>query len=255
MPSRNRGKPKPKLRDLSYIPPTAEEYDALRHAILTAPSITAAILGAAMVEYELETLLRSRFLRKDDGTWKELTTENGPLSSFYSKIIAGYAFRIYDEDTKVNLGIVRNIRNAFAHSKKLIDFNHDLIVDELKKAKGSRRFTKGYGAALQRSESRKENAYIFLCVTLTMQLARKKFRAARASTKREMNRLRREMSKPLYSPFGNMAAALLRSQGLLGFPPLPAPGHQNADPTSEARPRSPPGLLDPESFPPRSKSK
>jgi hypothetical protein len=66
-----------------------------------------------------------------------LVGDNGPLHSFYSKIVTGYALGIYDDGIRDNLHIVRNIRNAFAHSKKLIQFDHPAVVTELRKATAS----------------------------------------------------------------------------------------------------------------------
>jgi hypothetical protein len=124
--SRNRGKIKPKLRDLSNLVLTREEEEALATAAVHANPTVTAIMGAVMVEHELEGLLRSRLSKKDDDTWSDLTLDNGPFGTFHKKINAAYALGIYDDTTKQNLNIVRNIRNAFAHSKKLIDFDHPL---------------------------------------------------------------------------------------------------------------------------------
>jgi len=63
--SRNRGKTKPKLRDLSEQPLTFEEQGALLDALVAAtPPIVTAILGAVMVEHELETSLRRKLPRE-----------------------------------------------------------------------------------------------------------------------------------------------------------------------------------------------
>jgi DNA-binding MltR family transcriptional regulator len=133
--SRNRGKPKPKLRDLGRIPPTDEEIKALRNAAQSADPIVTAILGAVLVEHELDNHLRKRVAKKNDDVWSDMVSEAGPFSTFSRKIMAGHALGIFDEHTKDNLNIVRVIRNAFAHSKKLIDFNNPLVVAELGKIK------------------------------------------------------------------------------------------------------------------------
>jgi DNA-binding MltR family transcriptional regulator len=135
---------KPKLRDLSRLPPEYDDLVALRGAFLKPQHpITTAILGAVMVEHELEQLLRSKLKHKDDKTWATLTSDNGPLNSFSSKIAIGYALGIYDQALLSDLHIVRNIRNAFAHPKKLIQFDDRAVVEELKKATRSA-ITKGH---------------------------------------------------------------------------------------------------------------
>lgn len=101
MASRNRGKTKLKLRDLSRHRPTLEETRQIVDALVDSPPIVTAVLGATLIEQELDDLLRARFSRRDDETWKDLTDEKGPLSTFNSKIVAGYAFGIYDQTTQI----------------------------------------------------------------------------------------------------------------------------------------------------------
>jgi DNA-binding MltR family transcriptional regulator len=79
-------------------------------------------------------LLQSKLKHKDDETWTMLVADSGPLRSFYTKIAMGYALGIYDKNIRSDLNIVRTIRNAFAHSKKLIQFDHPAVVAELRKA-------------------------------------------------------------------------------------------------------------------------
>jgi DNA-binding MltR family transcriptional regulator len=131
----------PKLRNLSRLPPEYDDFVALRKAFLTPQHpITTAILGAVMVEHELDQLLRSKLKHQDDKTWAMLTDNNGPLNSFSSKIAMGYALGIYDQRMRSDLNIVRNIRNTFAHSKKSIQFDHPAVLAELRKASAKQMF-------------------------------------------------------------------------------------------------------------------
>jgi len=67
----------PKLRDLSRLPPEYDDIIALNDAFLRPQQpITTAILGAVMVEHELEQLLRSKLKHKDDETWAMLIADN-----------------------------------------------------------------------------------------------------------------------------------------------------------------------------------
>ena len=127
-----------------------------------------------MVEHELETLLRSRFKRKDDKTWAMLVAENGPLNSFSSMILAGYALGIYDESMRNDLHIVRNIRNAFAHSKRLIHFDNPLIVKELERATRSYLSKKFWKLAKVQPQGAAEfsSRYVLLCTWLSTRLMR-----------------------------------------------------------------------------------
>ena len=135
--TRNRGKQKPKLRDIIREYPSLEERSAVTEALLGSgplgPPIVTAILGAALLDLELEKLIRRRFKRRDDKTWTMMTELGAPLSGLNQKIIAGYALGHYDDVLRENLNIVRNIRNVFAHAKKIVSFDHPLIVAELNK--------------------------------------------------------------------------------------------------------------------------
>ena len=94
---------KRKLRDLITDTPTYKETRKATKALNKGDPLTCAIMGAALVESHLERLLRPKFKRKDHETWMRLVGEYGPLTSFASKIIAGYAFELYDETTLKNL--------------------------------------------------------------------------------------------------------------------------------------------------------
>ncbi len=225
--SRNRGQPKLKLRDLSRLPPTKEEQDALLAAITstTAPNATA-ILGAVFVEHELEVSLRRRFTRNDDDTWAAMLADNGPLSTFFAKIVTGYAFRLYDEPTMDNFHIVRNIRNAFAHSKKLISFDHELIVAELSKVNTPKGRNKKHFQSLKKGIEPKA-AYVALRFLLTIDLLTKRGRATAAQT-RKLNR--RTMQKYPYAAGLMKLLAPALPKGFGGLGPLSYPPPRSGDP-------------------------
>jgi hypothetical protein len=91
----------------------------------------------------------------------------GPLRDFHSKIIIGHALSSFDVEMRLNLNIVRDIRNAFAHSRTLLTFDHPDIGAELYKIrpvrKGKR--TLRAGALVLGSFKR---AYLELCMSLLM---------------------------------------------------------------------------------------
>ena len=132
-PSRNRGVKKPKLRDYSHLVLAPEEKEALAAAAHSQHQhpIVIAILACVLIEHELDRLLRKKLKKNDENTWQALQSETGPLRSFAAKISTAYALGIYTEKIQHDLNVVRIIRNAFAHSKKLIDFDDPLIISEL----------------------------------------------------------------------------------------------------------------------------
>ena len=162
-----------KLRDLSRLPPEYDDLIALCDAlIIPQHPITTAILGAVIVEHELERLLRSKLNRKDDETWAMLVADNGPLNTFYFKIAMGYALGIYDNRMRSDLDIVRQIRNAFAHSKKLIQFDHPAVVAELRKATRSALPKKSWKFKAQHLYIHAPGLYVRLCYWLSMKLVK-----------------------------------------------------------------------------------
>ena len=222
MSSRNRGKSKPTLRDLSRVPPTREERIAVRKALLDNESpIATAILGATLVEMELETELRTRFPRKDEDTWKDLTSEVGPLSTFHQKIVAAYGFRILDNVLLDSMNTVRQIRNAFAHSKRLIDFNNKLVTRELKRVtlpKGRRSILYHQFLAVRGFDEGPRKAYVLLCLALVFRLMDRRHKRSQARVTRAERNRRKALVAALRQTTSTDGTAPL---GLLvGYPPV-----------------------------------
>lgn len=197
MPTRNRGKPKPKLRDLSRTAPTIEELAALKEQFHgDQPPIVKAIIGQSLLEIELDTHLRHHFYRKDDATWEKLTSgAEGPLSSFNSKIIAAHAFGICNDVIRDGLNTVRQIRNAFAHSKRPLKFSNKLIVHELTTVTlpaGTR--TSLYSGLhhvrdlAKISEYGATQAYVMLCLVLDNYLLNRQSKRLKAKERRRSKR-------------------------------------------------------------------
>lgn len=207
MASRNRGRHKQKLRDLSLEHASLVEQQETERAMKSGDALHAAILGCAMVEQRLESILRSRFKKNDGTTWARLTEDIGPLRSFYAKIWIGYALGIYPSQICDNLQIIRRIRNVFAHSKKLISFDHELIIDELCKIsqmKGHKEVCK----MIKKSKSGRWS-YLILCQCIATDLL-----------KIENSKLRSRLSR------------LKQKQSLAEWQRLLNPSYRSGDPTA-----------------------
>jgi DNA-binding MltR family transcriptional regulator len=242
-PSRNRGVKKPKLRDYSHLVLTREEKDALAAAAHSENQhpIVIAILACVLIEHELDRLLRNKLKKKDDNTWQALQSETGPLRSFSAKISIAYALGIYTEKVQHDLNVVRIIRNAFAHSKKLIDFNDALILSELTSAhilakKFKRHLQKEPHAVLART------IFIIICLKLQNKLLAKETSAIIAKSKR-LSRKEKTVSftnallgNPYVAPMGSIFGL---SKGDQGSPLQLSRLGQRGDPDAEA----PLGLL------------
>jgi DNA-binding MltR family transcriptional regulator len=220
---KGKGKQKPNLRDLSNISLTSEEERELAKAAGHPNPTVTAIMAAVLVEHELEGLLRRRF-RKDGDTWLDLTGDNGPLGTFDKKIKTAHALGICDDITRKNLNIIRNIRNAFAHSKKLIDFNHELIVEELNKISFRNEIARKKFDRLIKSQ---QHRYQQLCFIITFQLMRKHTKAIRSGTQRLSKRTSNNY------PYANALMGFLNpfQPKIAGFGTPSFPNQQSADPS------------------------
>lgn len=222
MPSRNRGRQKPKLADLSKVPPTTEERKAVRDALRRDESpIATAILGATIVEFELESELRSRFRRKDDATWGDLTSDIGPLASFHQKIVAAYALGILSESLRDACQTVRQIRNQFAHSKRLIAFDNALIMTALSTVAlpgGKRSLLYKRLATVRAMKDGPRYAFFSLCLVLALDIISKRRKRESAAERARLTRRQKALTAALTAPPTAYRGALL---GLLGgFPPV-----------------------------------
>jgi hypothetical protein len=229
--SRNRGKPKPKLRDLGRDHPSYEETKAVFEATRGAQPITAAILGAVLVELELERLLRYRLVRQSDEDWIDLTSDNGPLGTFHQKILMGRALRLYDDAVKHNLNIVRSIRNAFAQSKRLIDFEHELVIAELKSTGIPRTRKRAFREIKAIKYGGGQGSYLFLCHHLEMMIIKRHSAALKLANKRFWKRRKMPPLSSIASVFNALAEPL---PGLLS-PPQSSRRGQTFGPNPEAQ--------------------
>jgi hypothetical protein len=225
----SKGAKKAKLRDLSTDPLTSAESNALLDALDSSlPPIACAILGQVLLEHELDSALKRRIPRKDDKTWAAMLDERGPLSTFSRKVSAAHALKIIDDATKTNMDIIRVVRNAFAHSKRIIDFDHPLVVAELSKI-AVPSFRKRTFADLK-TNSNKKFVYLMMCMVLTTQLLKQQNQAHRRASKRRTSR--KIVTSPLYrllAPSLGMAGMFSPTDLKLNqLPPLPGQtGHPN----------------------------
>ncbi|MBQ8105968.1 MAG: hypothetical protein IJ127_24200 [Afipia sp.] len=190
----SRGVKKPKLRDLSIDPLTLVEANSLLDSLdASLPPIALAILGQVLLEHELESSLRQRLLRRDDKTWAAMLEERGPLGTFSRKIAAAHALKIIEDAEKTNMDIIRVVRNAFAHSKRLINFEHPLVVAELNKL-AIPSYRKRHFQQLK-TNGDKKHVYLMMCMTLTLRLVKRYNEAQKKATRRKSKKL---ITSPLY---------------------------------------------------------
>lgn len=82
-----------------------------------------AIVGAAIIEEQILRALLTKMRPLSREMDKGLFDGYGPLSSFSGKIDMAYALQIITKETYNDLTTIRRLRNKFAHSMSLLNFN------------------------------------------------------------------------------------------------------------------------------------
>ena len=84
------------------------------------------LVGAALIDEKLLETLQAFFIEGKSSN-KLLTEGNAPLGTFSSKIEACYALGLIDELEYQEIGLIRKIRNEFAHAKHGLSFKTEKI--------------------------------------------------------------------------------------------------------------------------------
>lgn len=84
------------------------------------------LVGAALIDEKLLETLQAFFVEGKSSN-KLLTEGNAPLGTFSSRIEACYALGLIDEFEYQEIGLIRKVRNEFAHSKHGLSFQTDKI--------------------------------------------------------------------------------------------------------------------------------
>ena len=109
--------------------PTADDLPRLEAEIYGTNDRARAVMLGAVVELSLELFLKSRrrpSLNAEDT--REMFEYTGPLGTFASKILIGYAFNWYGPETRKDLTLIRTLRNEFAHSRRSFDFESETVA-------------------------------------------------------------------------------------------------------------------------------
>jgi hypothetical protein len=86
-----------------------------------------ALVATALIDDRLAETLRA-FFRKTPSTRKLLDEGNAPLGSLSSRAEAAFALGLIDEYEHKEIGILRRVRNEFAHAKHGISFESARVV-------------------------------------------------------------------------------------------------------------------------------
>jgi len=85
------------------------------------------LVGAALIDEKLHNTLES-FLIEGKSSKKLLSQPNAPLGTFSSQVEACYSLGLIDEFEYREIGLIRKIRNEFAHARHGLSFESKKIT-------------------------------------------------------------------------------------------------------------------------------
>jgi hypothetical protein len=94
----------------------------------------AIILAATSLEDIIETMIKQKLpgLKDDESTARKLFERDGAIASFSRKIEMAYALGIIDKEYKKRIDIIREIRNACAHSRFPLSLEKEVLRNAIK---------------------------------------------------------------------------------------------------------------------------
>ena len=109
------------------MPPSITAYNEFQSRYEGESERAVAILAAAYLESFLESYLKATFV--DFQTIDNLFSGYGPLATFSSKTDIAFAIGLFPEHTYRDLGLIRKVRNSFAHDLQPLSFEDSPISD------------------------------------------------------------------------------------------------------------------------------
>jgi len=97
----------------------ADESDHIE-AVMGSTFLDDALKRAMLAQMQQDTL--------SDTQISQLFDANGPLAAFSARIQVAFALGIIGREARANLDCIRDIRNAFAHQKRRLQFSHPAVA-------------------------------------------------------------------------------------------------------------------------------
>src|SRR5262245_56223589 len=86
-----------------------------------------AIKVVSIIDYDLQRCIQCKFNKLNSEMRNRIFRGNGPLSHLSARIDVAYALDITTDTIHQELHKIREIRNAFAHTKSFLNFDEDPI--------------------------------------------------------------------------------------------------------------------------------
>lgn len=119
------------LRKLSRKFPPPPEVKKIMASLKGGTDLSVAIMATAILDASLEKLITTKFKSRNRDLVGQIFLNRGPLSDFNSKTLVAQAFGIITPNMAQEMHSLRAIRNAFAHAKIPLSFDHEIIAKEV----------------------------------------------------------------------------------------------------------------------------
>jgi DNA-binding MltR family transcriptional regulator len=135
------------------------------------------LLSAALAELGLEVALKKLF--REDMSAEDLFDWNGPLGDFAGKIKLSFALSLFNQTTKHDLDLIRQLRNGFAHSRHPLQFASPQVANMCRHLKlpdtqhaqiPAAYITRAKDVAAARDLKNPKTRYVTTCNTIAVEL-------------------------------------------------------------------------------------
>jgi len=116
-----------KSLQMESLPDKFESIKKMRLELYKESDRGACLLSVSFLENQLELLLKKYLVNSNKTTINKVFENYGPLATFSSKIDMGFLLGLISKESFDDLNNIRKIRNEFAHSYGLIDFQNTKI--------------------------------------------------------------------------------------------------------------------------------
>tara|TARA_R110000796_G_scaffold68403_2_gene156655 strand:- start:49 stop:609 length:561 start_codon:yes stop_codon:yes gene_type:complete len=128
-------------RFAARFPETEQFLGVLIDAISDPNDRAAVVTSVALLEGAIQRLLVSRLVVSNEATVSDLFGPGGPLRDFSSKIKVAYAIGLVGPKTRGDLDVIREVRNAFAHTMFPVSFEDTEIANAASRVTFAKRIT------------------------------------------------------------------------------------------------------------------
>ncbi len=117
------------LKAHARMPITNASIDAHARSVETESDRGAIIITAAMIEDTLTQAIRSKMAHLNSKELSDLFDYSGPMGTFSAKIKSAQAIGIIDRATRSHIEVIKEMRNACAHSQQPLTFADNELRD------------------------------------------------------------------------------------------------------------------------------